>query len=910
MVRRAVRVGIGVLVLLLVGSCGMSSVKPYTDYLWYAHDIRHPEVFSTAYSVRAMLFGTSLAIGWAMLYANLSRALGLTLVFVKAPENPAMAALANLIQWIQRRGRNVLWYGAPAIAFFAAVGFSGEWDTYLRWRHAQSFGVKDPMYGLDLGFYVFSLPWYRAVVNGLLSLSVLTTALTIGLYVGLQSLASVAKIELTRPHFRWHVGILVGVTIVLFGLQTWLKTYEAGLIDSGQFTGAGYAMAQGVAAARIFAVLAIVVGLASIFGARVGKPYAIPMAGGIGLAVFYFLGLGIYPTIIQKLLVDPNRLEREAPYAKRAIAMTRYAYGLDAVETRDMEVQKTPTSAEVQAAKVTLDNMRLWDPEVLRQSLERRQAIRPYYTFPDVDLDRYTIGGKETMVMLSPRDINLNGLDVGARNWTNERLRYTHGYGIAVSQVNAASQDGQPDLLASDIPQMIAGDLRLDQPRIYFSDLRTSSGEATDEYAIVHTGEPELDYQLPTKSQTHQWEGGRGIPVGGLLSRIAYSLALEDGNLLVSGNVGGGSRLLLHRNVVDRASMAYPFLKFDKDPYLVLLNGRLIWLLDGYSITDMLPYADRLQGASGALNYIRNSVKVTVDAYSGETTAYAIDPNEPILRAYRGIYPGLVRDLSEAPAGLAAHFRYPEDLFSLQCGRLTSYHVTDPVAFLSNSDAWDIAAERDLSGNKAPMLPYYVQMQLPDEPTSGFMQILPFTPKGRPNMSGWIAAHCDPGQYGKLTLYRFATGDPIAGPELMEGNFTSTPEISNINRQFNNDQSIIVVGNLLVFPIGRSVMYAEPLYLRSRTTGIEAAPRLFRVILALNDKIVVGDSYSEALQKLFEGGEAPATTSGTPTTGGNSAAREALGLLKQADAALRNGDFARFGELQKTLRKRLEEMAK
>jgi len=626
-----------------------------------------------------------------------------------------------------------------------------------------------------------------------------------------------------------------------------------------------------------------------------------------------------YPAIIQRLVVDPNRLAREAPYASKAIQMTRVAYGLDQIETRDSNVAAAPTAAEVQSSQATLDNMRLWDPTVLRFSLERQQAVRPYYSFPDVDIDRYMLNGKQTMVMVSARDLNLNGLDEGARNWTNERLRYTHGFGLTISQVNAASADGQPVFLAHDIPQQSDPQIPITQPRIYFGDLTDAVGRPDDQYALVNTSEPELDFQTPTSSQTTHWEGHRGIPVGGLFSRLAFSITLGDGNLLVSGNVTGETRLLIHRNIKERASLAYPFLKFDRDPYIVVLDGKPTWVLDGYTLSDMVPYSQRLSSDAGAVNYIRNPAKITIDAYTGEINAYAVDPNEPILKAYREIYPGVVQDISAMPPALGPHLRYPEDMFSLQCGMLSNYHVTDPTAFLSNSDAWDVAAERDLSGTKAPIRPYYVEMQLPQEAKPEFVQILPFTPRGRQTMSGWIAAHCDPGQYGKLTLFRFATGVPVAGPELMEGNFTSTPEISNINRQYNNEQSEIVVGNLLVIPIGQSVMYAESLYLRTKATGIEAAPRLVRVILALNDRIVVAQTYKEALEKLLGTAPPPPTpvaegTKPKPVAPGipadaKAAAKEILGVLDQADQALRNGDFAKYGQLQKSLKARLQQMA-
>ena len=542
--------------------------------------------------------------------------------------------------------------------------------------------------------------------------------------------------------------------------------------------------------------------------------------------------------------------------------MTRYAYGLgiDKITLKDWELENTPTQEQITASKATLDNMRLWDPYVLQQALEGLQSFKQFYTFNDVDIDRYVIGGKQTMVMLSPRDMQFSGLPEQAKNWANERLRYTHGYGLTISQVDKVTVDGQPDLLTSNMPVVSTPDIPVTEPRIYFSNTHDATKQPEDEYALVDTGQPEFDYPTAgNSSAVHQWTGDRGVPIGGLLSRIAFSVLLGDGNLLISGNIRSNTRLLMRRNVLERAGKIYPFLQFDGDPYIVVNKGRLIWILDGYTTTDMVPYSERLTTSTGSFNYIRNSVKLTVDAYSGEAAAYAVEKDEPILQAYRQIYPGLVKDMSELPSGLEEHFRYPEDLFQTQCQQLLNYHVTDPTVFLTNSDAWDIARERDLQGDKAPIKPYYVQLQLKHEPRPQFQLILPFTPNKKPNMSGWLTAQCDKGVYGQMTLYRFK-GPLPKGPELMEADFSSTPAISYINRQYRNDQSDVIVGNLLVIPIGKSVMYSESLFLQSKTSGIQSVPRLFRVILALNDKVVVGETYADALKQLF-----PATSGAPPT---------------------------------------------
>ncbi len=906
-VRRALRIGRLLLILIVLAVLGSAAVVPYTNFLWFKHDARQPEVFSTAYEARSLLFTSSFVFAWLLLWGSLHRALSVTLVFLKVPDNVGEKLLSNALTFVQVKGSGFVRWVAPIFALFVALGFANEWNTLLLARHAQSFGKTDPTFGLDLGFFVFSLPWLRALANGAFSLLFLTTIATVGIYLGLQALASLAKTELGRPAIRFHVHGLLAATLFAFAAQTWLKRFEAGLVDSGQFTGAGYAGMQALSAQTIFAVLAAIVGVAVLVNGKFGRPFAAATYGIPVLAVFYLVGLVIWPGFVQRVFVDPNRLDKEAPYAEKAIAMTRYAYRLDAIDIRDIASTEAPGVADVAAASTTIDNMRLWDPEVLRAALEGLQGIRPYYKFRDVDVDRYLVDGKPTLVMLSPRQIDLDGLAESAQNWTNQRLRYTHGYGVVATRVDRAQSDGSPTYLASDIPQNADPSLKIDEPRIYYGDAHDEFGQPIDEYAVVATGEPEVDYSTPNESVSHKWKGDRGIPIGGVIPRLAFAAVLGDGNLLVSPKVKSESRLLIHRNIKDRAQRIYPFLRFDQDPYIVVLDGRVVWVMDGYTTTEMIPYAEHI--GLGGINYLRNSVKVVVDAYTGETTAYAIEADEPILKAYRAIYPGLVKDASEVPAGLTAHWRYPEDLLSIQSVVLNAYHVTDPTTFLSNGDGWSIAKERGLQGDGQTIRPYYVELRLPDEPTGGFVQILPFTPANKPNMIGWLAAHGDPGQYGKVTLYRLAQNPPIAGPEQMEAKFNATPEISNINRQFNNDQSQLVPGNLLVVPVGKSFLYAESLFLQAKTRGVQAIPRLTKVILAHNNKTVVADTYRQGLAELFGTPEEEATTTpakpGEKPTAPTAEVREALGILDKADAALRAGDFATYGKLQKEARERL-----
>ncbi len=896
---------IGIIIFAL-----LSCVVPYTDFLWYAHDARHPDVFEVSYGSRAVILLTAFVGSWAFLYWNIRKALKVSLIFLNTPDNRSQAMLSNAIDWITRRGGAVVLVVAPILAFLMATGLAGEWNTYLLAQHAQSFHMKDPILGIDLGFYVFNLPWYRALSNYAFGLMFLTTAISIGVYAGLQAMALLAKIELSRPHIRMHVSLLVGLTILTFAIQTWLKTYEYGLVDSGQFTGAGFSAMYQLSLMRAFVWLTAFIGLATIFGQKLGRPYSIAIGGGISLFAYYVLLIIGVPFLVQRFVVDPDRIHKEAPYAQKAINMTRYAFGLDKISVKDSEIHDSPTSAEIKGSSATLENMRLWDPYVLRQALEAVQSVKPYYSFNDVDIDRYMIGGKQTMLMLSPRDLRLSGLDQSAQNWANQRLRYTHGYGLTVSQVDTVTKDGQPQFLASNMPQISSPELKIEEPRIYFSAIKSEG----DDYALVNTGEAEFDYP---NGPGNKWAGNRGIPISGLLSRLAFSIALTDGNLLISQNITGETRLLMRRNVIERAAKVYPFLHFDEDPYVVINKGHLTWILDGYTTTSMIPYSGRIDGVSGGVNYIRNSVKCTVDAYTGEINAFAVDPNEPILAAYRQIYTGLVRDLKELPVGLQEHFRYPEDLFRMQALQLTEYHVTDPTVFLTNADAWNIARERNLNGAKAAIRPYYVQLQNQDDTKPQFQLILPFTPNQKPNMSGWLSAKCDVGNYGNMTLYRFKEPLP-KGPELMEADFSSTPEISYINRQYQNEQSDIIVGNLLVIPIGNSVMYSESLFLQSRTSGIQAVPRLFRVILALNNKVVVGETYGAALKQLFQESDTSSMAMAAPTGKAGTeplnkqtlaTAKAALELFDKAQAALKSGDFAKYGELQSELRKALAQLA-
>jgi uncharacterized protein len=918
--RKILRFGWAVFGLIALLVVIMGVITPYTNFMWYTHDARQPQVFFIGYLTRGQLFALSFIASVAVLYFSLSKAFGVSLVYLRRPESYGELLISRVLGTVQTAGPTVVKVASLFLGFIVAAGFSANWQSYLLARNAQSFGQTDPIFGLDLGFFVFILPWYLHAAGYVLFLLLLTTAATIGIYVGMQVMASLAKVELARPSVRMHICLLAGLSLIALAAYMFLKRYEFGLVQSAQFTGASFAGIRQMWAQTIMSALVALLGVVVIVNGRYWTPFKTLSYGGAAVAAAYVIGMLIYPAVIQRIVVEPDKVRVESPFARRAIAMTRYAYGLDQIEVRDFDVRAQPTPEEIQASRTTIDNMRLWDPEVLRRSLERLQLLRPYYGFHDVDIDRYQIEGRQSMVMLAPRDIRLEGLTADARAWVNMRLQYTHGYGVTMSPVNTATTIGQPTFLIKNIPPVSPEEIPLTQPRIYFSDTRDAMRRPTDEYAIVNTQIDEFDYMSEEEvPRSYRWTGQRGVPIGGFATRLAYTVSLGDINVLISGNITNESRLLYRRNVLERASLIYPFLRFDNDPYIVIYNGRLVWILDGYTTTSQIPYSAMTRGGSTRINYIRNPVKVVIDAYTGEANAYAIEPDEPILRAYRNIYAGLVHDMSELPIGLERHFRYPEDMFMLQCGALTQYHVTDPVTFINNADAWELPTERGRTGGTEAMKAYFVQIRLPGEDRDAFLLILPFTPRERPNMSGWLAADCDPENYGRLTLYKFPRGSNMPGPAQMENSFNTDREIADINRQLNNEQSMIVPGNLLIVPIGQSVMYVKPLFLQSRTPGLGQIPELKKVIMAF-EQPVVADTYQMALQRLL--GQAPPAPRpigvveqddppplGEPEGVEATELRRVVDLLRQADDALRAGDFARFGDLQRQARQRLEELA-
>ncbi|MCH7905417.1 MAG: UPF0182 family protein [Armatimonadetes bacterium] len=911
-------------ILLLLFAFSSTLIDFYTDYLWFKHDALRPEIFTKTMQTQVSLWLIGFVAAFLFIYFNMRLALKTDVVFDDVPQGQDEKMAANVLSVLQKFGKLLGVAVAAIVAMGVGTTLSAAYTEYWFFTEGVLFDRLDPIFGKDLSFFVFRLPWVLTMLSVAVSIIVATLLVTVGTYLLNQFLARVAKVRLTQSTLIPHASLLAGLFLIAFGIRMFFSRYEIGVSASEQFTGPGFAETKTIVIRAALGIATVVVGLMTILNGKFGKPWKALSVGFPALLVLGMLGLGVYPAVVTKFNVA-KRLTVEKPYAEYAIAETRFAWGLGQIDVRNFDVQSAPTAVEIRDAQSTLAGMRLWDPTIMQKILNERQTLKGYYAFNDVDIDRYMIDGVQRMVMLAPRDFLVAGLPTDSKSWMNFVQVYTHGYGVTMAPVNESS-DGLPNFWIKDIPPETTVGIDLDQHRMYFSHYPAGSHER-ERYVLVPSSQEEFDFPLEgDKESTHEYAGGRGVPVTGTLAKLAYSGKFGDLINLFNVDMSDETRILYRRDIVDRASLVYPMFAFDQDPYIVVLDGRIKWILDAYSVSNRIPYSSLHATPQGVLNYMRNSVKVVIDAYDGEMIAYAILEDEPILNTYRKIFPKLIKPFSDAPRELVEHFRYAEDLFLAQCQVLTQYHVTDPDRFLRGNDAWKIPMEVGLGRDNTQIKPYYVQNRLPGEDKDEFMLIMPFSPVGKDNLIGWIAARCDPADYGKLVLYKFPPNSQTMGPMQMEARFDQDPVIADINRQFNNDQSRLVPGNLLVVPIGSSVMYVEPLFLESRSHPI---PELKKVILALQEKVVVADTYEEALKLLFGdvGGPVEVMQADEGTGEGQVLERpdpgvpgrdvvippqvgEALALMDRAEAALQSGDLAGFQKYYKEAYAKLAEIEK
>ena len=865
----------------------------YTDYLWF-RALGFGGVFGTRFAAQIWSFFIFAIVFWVIGGANVVLALnantGRRLSSIGIRQRPLTAPSTIL---------------ALLVVFLLGLLFgriaSGEWQTILAFFNQKSFNLQDPIWHRDVSFYVFTLPFYRLLWGWLLGVVILVILMVAGIYAsrsGFQSLQ-------LPPRAVRHLSVLSAVFAALWAVHYQLDLYELLLSKRGFVYGVGYAdLAARVPAYWIMTVLMVLITaglLINAVGAR-ATPLAAALVVWLGAA---FILTVVFPGIIERFQVAPSQLSRETPYIKNEIDFTRQAYGLSDIADRPFTPKDTLTADAVARNPQTVQNARLWDPQLaLPQTLENIQSLRTYYQFyqNEVAVDRYQLGGQYLQLLLAARELKPENLPPEVKNWVNLKLQYTHGYGVVAARANEATTQGYPVLTLKDIPP--AGDPPVTQAGIYF-------GRHTTDYVLADSKQAEFDYPLETDKFTH-WTGKTGVPLSSGLRSLAFAVRFGDINLLISPQLTASTQVLFNRAVQDRVAALAPFLRFDQDPYVVVVDGRIYWMLDGYTVTDHFPYSDMAPDVAGAfanVNYARNSVKVVVDAYDGTTTFYQIDPKDAIANTYGAIFPGLFKPFSQMPPGLQAHIRYPRDLFNLQAERFALFHMTDPRVFYTREDLWNIAKENlQQAGGPSPIRPFFVISRLPGEAKEEFVTILPYTPNGKTNMIAYLAARSDPPDYGTLFDFRFPKDSLVVGPQQVESNIDQAPVIKSQFALLNAAGSTVIRGNLLVLPIENSLLYIEPIYLEATNVPI---PQLKKVIAATGQNVVMEDTLDKALASLL--GQATPTTPSGPTTPPSGTVAQLIASAKthydQAQTDLTKGDFVGYAQEIKTVGDILKQLA-
>jgi uncharacterized protein len=858
----------------------------YTDWLWF-REVQFTSVFVTVLRTEVLLGVVTGAAFFVILYGNvaLARRLARRDVLVVADDALGLPSPEILEPALRRLALPV----SVALALIAGWMGTGRWELVLKALHPTPFGIRDPLFDQEVAFYVFRLPLWTSLYGWLMWVLVLAGLAAITVYFctrGIQ--VSPERLALAR-RARGHLLVLAALLLLLKATRYRLAMFDLLFSQRGVAFGAGYADVHAqlpvLKALMVLAVLAALLCLITI-RLRSWRPLLGGVAALVGVAL---LGGVVYPGVIQRYQVSPNEIVTEKPYIDFNIRYTRLAYGLDNIEEREFPAEQTLTLQDLRRNDATLNNIRLWDTRPLLATYSQLQEIRTYYKFTDIDIDRYTINGEYRQVTLSPRELSAQALP--SRIWINERLTYTHGYGAVVSPVNRVTREGLPEFWVKDIPPVASSDLRISRPELYFSELAT-------DYVFVKTRAKEFDYPAGNQNVYTTYAGQGGIPLESFWRKALFAAHLGDLKLLLSNDLTPGSRVLIYRNIRERAQRIAPFFRYDADPYMVIsAAGRMVWLLDAYTVSDRFPYSAPTRGLG---NYVRNAVKVTVDAYDGTVHFYVADAADPLIRTTARIFPGLLQPLDAMPADLRAHLRYPEGLFRVQAGMYAVYHMRDTQVFYNKEDLWSLPV-RPVEGQERAMEPYYLILRLPGEPKAEFVLLIPFTPSKKDNLAAWLAARSDPPHYGKLVVYNFPKQKLIYGPRQIEARIDQDSFISQQLSLWSQRGSQVIRGNLLVVPIERSLVYVEPLYIAAEQGQL---PELKRVIVGFGDRIAMEETLDDALARVF-GGESPrAAVEASPGPPAGPEA-EAKTLLDAADAAYTRAsdELRRLGELLQQLRK-------
>lgn len=911
-----------VLVLLLISLRGLAVF--WTDYLWF-DSVGFSSVWTTLVFSRVLLVAVATAVAFVLLFLNLVLADRLAPRQSLVAGSPDEEIVERFQSWVSRR---VIRFRLAVAGFFGlliGLGAGAWWEHLLLYRSRQSFGATDPVFGKDLGFFVFEAPFFRDVIGWAFQFVLITLFVVAALHYLNGGIQVMARRQRVAAGVKVHLSVLLAMLALLKAGGYFLDRYDLLYSSRGAAFGATYTDVNAqLPALNLLIGISLVAAVLLLVNTRI-RGWTLPaVAFGLWLVTSVALG-GIWPAVVQRFSVQPDEINKELPYIERNIAFTRQGYGLDRVELRTFAADSALDATALVTNAPTISNVRLWDPTVLLTTYRQLQELRPFYQFTDVDVDRYDLDGTITQVMLAARELDDSALpDTG---WVNRHLVFTHGFGAVLSPANTVTTEGQPDFLVKDInpDDDVPSALQITQPRIYFGEDFSS-----DSWVIVGTKEQEVDFPLESGTDTvafNSYDGLGGIEAGSLFRRAAFALRFADVNTLISGQITSDSRVLMVRGLRDRIAKVAPFLYADSDPYLVVLDGRLVWLQDLYTVTDRFPYSTpagsdastaqgfgatgRLSRANSTLpsdfNYIRNSVKATVDAYDGTIRLYVIDETDPLIRAYRDIFPHLFVPGSEMPAGLTTHLRYPEDLFRVQSDVYTRYHMTDPRVFFNNGDPWQIARDPSntpreqlrvtFTEDNRPMVPYYLLMRLPGEDDLTYLALQPFTAATKPNMVSFLVAKSDFDEYGALVDFELPRDQLVDGPGQIGSRINQNPEISSEFTLLDQRGSEVIQGNMLVVPIDESILYVQPIYISARSSGtggsdIAALPEFKRVVVVFGDRIAMRDTLAEALSAVF--GNAPVVDDGTtPDDDLPAEVTEAVAeLLTRADAAFGRADEA------------------
>lgn len=871
---------VGILLLLLCSSSN-ALINLYTDYLWF-QSLDYLSLFTQRLGTQLLLggIGALVAVGFLLINWALLPYLGLRKQALETVIRGQSITVST------RPLRLAFTLAAIVIGALFGLGMYIHWNTYLKALHGVAFGLKDPIFNMDISYYIFELPWYEALLGWgktLIAITFTGALLRYSLFQQLKSERGVAHLSLAGA--SW---------LLLLSADRFLERFTLLQSSVGVVYGAGYTdinarMPVYIVEMVIFTLAAVIL----IFNAF-ARHWKLLMLAGLSWLVVSVIS-GIYPALIQRFTVEPNESVLERPYIEHNIAYTRYAYGLDTIQEQDYSEGGVINTEDIEANADILQNVRLWDYRPLLRTYGQLQEIRLYYTFNDVDVDRYELDGQLRAVMLSARELDIDQLADQAQTWINRHLIFTHGYGATLSPVNEISQEGLPHLLVRDIPPAAAfPELAITQPEIYF-------GESTGEYAVVNTTQDEFDYPQGDMNVYTRYTGPDGVRLGGFFQRLLLALRFKSSQLLLSPALTADSRVLFHRTIRERANTLMPLLWYDSDPYIVIAEGRLIWILDAYTWDDQFPYSDPHNG----LNYIRNSVKVTVDAYTGETRFYLIDPTDPIAATYANIFPDLFYATEEMPQVLRDHWRYPETLFIYQSELYATYHMRDPQVFYNREDLWDIPEEQVETQVQA-MEPYYVVMRLPGSDRMEFMMVRPYVPAQKDNMVAWFYADSDGANYGQLGIFKLSKDRLIYGPLQVEARVDQDPVISQQLSLWGQRGSRVLRGNLMVIPLNGTFLYVEPLYLEAESGQL---PELKRVIVAYDDRVGMAPTLEEALLQVLTGTAPTLEVPGeTPQGDLESLAQQAWEHYQAAQLCLQAGDWDCYGREQATLEAILQAM--